>query len=292
MCHRLLFGRRSGFDSMRQFREIVDIADVRNLVYGILRSEEFRNYWETVGMQLPEVPVMAEVNGLKIWFYLSDRIVGWTAAQGAYESDLAGAIRDFVQPGMVCCDLGANLGYFSLLMAQAGTKVYAFEPFQKCFDLLERNVLANGYADRIKFFRAAVMDKAGTSTLCVDHNQSDYVAMFVPTAPDSAAPFRQLSIETVVLDDVIPATEKVGCIKMDIEGAEPLALRGMSRILQRDRPRIFFEFNPLCIERHSGVKPEELLTTLRDHGYKITALDGQPWSYDGSLQVPNLVAHP
>ncbi len=289
MCYRLMLGRPPDLP-LETLRQRGAYSDLRGLSYGFVQSPEFQARWQTGGMKVPEVPVMAELKNFRLWFYLSDMVVGWGAVQGTYEGDLASAILDFVKPGMLCCDLGANIGYFSLLMAHAGAEVYAFEPFPKNYALLGRNVDENRLGERIKTHQAAVMEKSGKARLFVDHNESDYVAMFVSEQPGVPPTFRQLEIETVVLDQVIPAERKVECIKMDIEGSEPLALAGMKRILERDHPRIFFEFNTGAIREHGGKDPAEVLDTLKRNGYEIVTLAGQRFEYSGGDQLENLVA--
>lgn len=298
MCYRLMLGRRPEL-KLDCLRKRADFNDLRDLTYGFIRAEEFRNRWETAGLEitgkldtnvLPEVPVMAQLTDFKLWFYLSDRIVGWGALQNVYESDLAAAIRGFVKPGMFCCDLGANIGYFSLMMAHAGADVYAFEPFPKNYVLLQRNIEENCFGGQIMAFQTAVTDKSGSSRLFVDSNESDYVAMFVPALGDSSEGFREVEIQTVELDQVVPKDRTVSCIKMDIEGSEPLAVRGMSRILSRDKPRIFFEFNSRAIHEHSGRKPAELLESLMQVGYRITTLSGESFVASNENELVNLVA--
>ncbi len=290
MCYRLMLGRRPEFLDIEKLRTRAAYNDITDLAFGFIRSEEFRNRWETTGRKVPEVPVMAQLERFKMWFYLGDRVVGWDAAVGLYEPELALAVESYVKPGMLCCDLGANIGYFSLLMASAHAQVYAFEPFPKNHAMLARNVSENHFGEQIKVFQAAVLDKSGPVRLFMDENESDYVAMFVSADGGSTSGFRHLEIEAVELDRVVPQDRKVSCIKMDIEGSEPLAVAGMRRILERDHPRIFFEFNTRAIREHADGDPGKFLETLQRNGYSIATLDGNTFSYSGGEHLENLVA--
>ena len=290
MCYRLLLGRPPEFHGVDQLEVRASQNNLNDLVYGFLRSEEFGRRWETAGFELPEVPVMANLEDFKLWFYLSDRIVGWGAVEGNYESDLVAAIRSFVRPGMLCCDLGANIGYFSMIMAHARAEVFAFEPFPKNFKLLTRNIAENHFDERVRAFPAAVTNHSGTSRLHVDCQESDNVGMFVSEGNGIVDGFRQLEIDTVELDSVVPEGHRVDCIKMDIEGSEPRALAGMKKILMRDKPRIFFEFNPQAIREHSKTDPAELLDDMRRFGYKITTVAGVDFVFTDALHVENLIA--
>jgi FkbM family methyltransferase len=290
MCYRLLLGRLPEWGNYDEFAKHTSIESMDGMVGGVLRSEECRKRWGTESLELPEVPVMAELNGLRLWFYLSDRIVGWGAITGTYEADLVAAIRGAIRPGTTCCDVGANLGYFALLMAQLGANVYAFEPFPKNLSLLDRNVRDNQLPGKIFVHPVAASEAARKTLLCVDEQDSNYVGGFVPHNPEASRGFRSFEIQSRRIDDVVPASVRIDCVKMDIEGSEPMALRGMERILRHDRPAVFFEFNPFAIEKHAGEPPQKIVHWLTSLGYRITHLDGTSWSY--SYELKNLVARP
>src|SRR5262245_60118339 len=289
-CYRLLLLRRPEFSDPERFVARASVEDVRGLVASFLKSEEFQRLWKTVGMQLPDVPVMVVTpEGTRIWFSLADCDVGWRVAAGGYEPDVAQLIKQSVGPGSVCCDLGANIGYFSLLMAKAGATVYAFEPFPKNFGLLSRNIHENELDSRISAHQSAVLDRMGDFTIA--SIPGDSTGPFVVASPELATGYHTDVIRAVRLDDVIPEKVHVTHIKMDIEGAEPLALEGMQKILERDHPTIFFEFAPAAIERTTGRDPATLIAAFHDLGYRIRQLNGQPWEYDGRYTLKNLVAN-
>ncbi len=170
--------------------------------------------------------------------------------------------RDLV-PGSVVVDVGANIGLYTLRFARrAGPqgRVVAFEPDAENFTLLEANIAANGYAN-IAAVRKAVSDRTGVSTLyrCVE-NRGDHM-LFNPGGWSGA------TTEVVALDDYFAPGERVDFIKIDIQGAEVLAFRGMKRVLL-DNPQaaILCEFCPELLVL-AGHDPRALLALWSEHGF-------------------------
>ena len=167
-------------------------------------------------------------------------------------------------------DLGANIGYFSLLAAKLvgeKGKVFAFEPEPKNFYYLQKNIEVNNYKN-IYPFQKAVSDKNGTTKLFIcgydsgHHtiNQYDRVAAYSHGRPTEIKP---IEIETVALDNFLSdKTDQVDVIKMDIEGAEALAVEGMKNLLKKNKNvKFLMEFFPLFIKK-MGSSPEKLIRTL------------------------------
>ena len=97
-------------------------------------SPEFRNLWGLGLDPLPELTVMTDAPGLRYWFHLRDKLVGQQIAKNAYEPTITALITRLVRPGMAVLDIGANLGYYSVLMGAHGCTVHAFVavPWQFC----------------------------------------------------------------------------------------------------------------------------------------------------------------
>src|SRR5215475_6543479 len=102
-CYRLFLLRRPEFSDPERFVARTSVEDVRGLVAGFVKSEEFQRLWKTVGMQLPDVPVMVITpEGTRIWFSLADSDVGWRVAADVYEPDVTRLIKQ-------------SVGWFSML---------------------------------------------------------------------------------------------------------------------------------------------------------------------------------
>ncbi len=214
-------------------------------------------------------------DGLRFRIPVIDYSIGWQVALGTYEPEVCEAIRGLVQPGSVCLDLGANLGFFSVVMARTGAKrVHAFEPFPETYALLKCNVAENGCSDRVATYPCAADSGTGPARIYFAPGATNGGGMFVPASDNSdiARMHQSVKIKRIRVDDAIPASERVSFIKMDIEGSELRALRGMERILRLDRPVIILEFNTVCLRVMGGIAPSELLDYLRAQGYRIRAL--------------------
>ena len=186
---------------------------------------------------------------------------------GTVEPQVVAAIKRTVQPQQCVLDLGANVGYFTLLLAkQVGPsgRVIAFEPHRKVFEVLRENVALNGYGQVI-VENKAVVDRSGAVHLTQnDQRPLSHVESIVP------GPGQE--VEAVTLDDYFAcSSDRIAFAKIDIEGAEARALDGMSRILRQDRPILVIELHGLAgrVEDHAAVE------RLRTAGYKVSVLDLQ-----------------
>lgn len=175
-------------------------------------------------------------------------------------------------------DIGANVGYFALLVASTlpNAQVVAFEPNPPIELCLSESVRRNGLGDRMKVVRKAVSNKAGAVSFAVEAVNSGHSRM--ATAGSTAD---VIQVDAVIFDDWVranPLSSRVSCIKMDVEGAEVLALKGMTSLLEEHRPA-------LCIEGYDNQLAEfgsslaELRKLLSDAGYQEVA------PFDGNLYL-------
>jgi FkbM family methyltransferase len=166
-------------------------------------------------------------------------------------------------PGMVMIDIGANIGYYSLLAASrvgATGKVMAFEPSVDNCAMLQMSVKANGF-DNVAIHTMAVADVDGTVGFCMDESNGSINRK----DPES----RPYQVRAVRLDGFLRDEPQIDLIKMDIEGAEGLALAGMRQLLALHRPNLFTEFSPNALQAISGIMAEDYLRDLRELGYEL-----------------------
>ncbi|MBI4677563.1 MAG: FkbM family methyltransferase [Elusimicrobia bacterium] len=170
-----------------------------------------------------------------------------------------------VKPGMTCLDIGANIGVYTLYLARLvgrSGRVVAFEPEPENFEMLERNVARNGYA-QVECVRKAVSDRTGAADLgFCEENRGDH-RLFSRGQGRRAVP-----VETTRLDDFFPPGAKVDLIKMDVQGSEVAAMEGMRRVLQ-DNPRVMVlaEHCPALTEA-AGFSAASLAEFWRDLGFE------------------------
>jgi FkbM family methyltransferase len=184
---------------------------------------------------------------------------------GVFEPDETALVKRILHPGDVALDIGANIGYYTLLFARlVGPKgrVYAFEPEPANFALLQKNVAVNGYAN-VVLKAAAVTRAAGRLRLYrAAGHMGDH------TSYDTGEGREFLDVDGVRLDDLFAAEAgRVDFIKMDIQGAEYDALLGMSGLLEKNpQARLLLEFCPFMLRR-AGIEPDEALNLLERHGF-------------------------
>jgi FkbM family methyltransferase len=161
---------------------------------------------------------------------------------GTYEPHLQKAIRKYVRRGDTAYDVGANLGYISLSLAkQVGPdgQIAAFEPIPQNADVLRKNIANNGLSN-VRVFDVAASDRKGEAVIRIAGGNFATSSM-VWHKKNSAA--EELVIKTVAIDDLVKNGElaEPAFVKIDVEGAEGLALKGMQQTVAQSRPVLFIE---------------------------------------------------
>jgi FkbM family methyltransferase len=163
---------------------------------------------------------------------------------GEYERPVQEAIAGVVHAGDVCYDIGANVGFFSVLLGRlAGPtgSIYAFEPVPKNALTIERNARLNRL-DNIKVLQVACSNESGMSELLLAHHIGGAVLKNVGVPPDLAG---SLIVETVSIDTLVEDRQikPPRFIKIDVEGAEMEVLQGMQRVLNAWGPTVILELD-------------------------------------------------
>lgn len=165
---------------------------------------------------------------------------------GTYEVELQAAIREWVQPGWTAYDLGANIGYISLLLARAvGPQghVLAVEALPGNVIRLLQNVDLNGLDRIVEVLSAAVNDRPAPVRFLV--GPSGGTGKAAGSAGREFAYDQVLDVSGITLDEEIytRGRPQPDVVKMDLEGGELLALPGMRRLLVEGRPLLFMELH-------------------------------------------------
>jgi FkbM family methyltransferase len=217
---------------------------------------------------LSEVKIAAgDLKGYRILLNLKAEKSRWL---GTYEPELADAVREFVRPGMIVYDVGANIGYVSLLLAHAARpsgRVFAFEALPANIERIRRNVDLNRLGKQITLMPQAVADKSGELTFYV--HESVGMGKVAGSAGRREEHYQaEITVRALSLDEFVyghgnPAPDVV---KMDIEGGEVLALPGMQRILMEHHPL-------LLLELHGPESEKVAWETLTAAGYSLYAME-------------------
>jgi FkbM family methyltransferase len=181
--------------------------------------------------------------------YLDSRDQGFAShlmLDGYWEIWLTIFIAQHVRAGMVVADVGANFGYYSLLLGGlVGPEghVYAIEPNREAATKLQHSIALNGFGSRTTVINAALGATEGETYLYVPREEPKN-ARVVPSREEAAeAAGNAHLVPQVTLDGVVNGEHQVDFVKIDAEGAEEGIIAGMMDILVRDRPLLVVEFN-------------------------------------------------
>lgn len=207
---------------------------------------------------------------------------------GDYEPHVTKVLLNLLRDDTHLLDIGANLGYFSLLAAAKcpSGHVFSIEPDPQNFRAFSASIALNDYCTRISAVQTAASDEAGMAILSDLGNAANRGARF--TAKTRAALEARVHGPTPTFTEVrmaridqLFAGERIDVIKIDVEGHEPPALRGTEGLLRANKPVILLEFSPGNIINIAGEPPETPLKFLREIGYRWQVLNN-----DGSLGTP------
>lgn len=261
-CYRLLLDREPDENGWQYWSGLVTHQRLTRayLVDSFVNGHEFK-----AQQAQRQTPVLVELPEFKMYVRLNDQFIGAAIARDKqYEPHVTRALRDNLGRGATFIDVGANIGYFALLAARivgpAG-RVVAFEPNPDNCDLLRASTAANEFST-ITLHQNAVAEARQTihfATAGIDSNGR------VVNAAEAAAEVVALpTVEAVALDEALADVERIDVIKLDVEGAEARAWRGMQAILGRHKPVLIFEFSPVLLRVTSEVEPEAFLREVSE----------------------------
>lgn len=234
--------------------------------------------WDYLRKYRPATPLITRLgDDLKVRIYPKDVLGRYIYIDGVFERDCWNFVKGFLRPGMVVFDLGANFGQYTLLAARRvgeHGRVHSFEPSARMFGELQFNVELNSLSARCTLNRLAVSDAAGTARLSRYEEGAEVYGSLGTHQRSEATVVGHEDVQTVRLDDYCEAhrIDHIDFVKMDIEGAELLALRGAGRLLSRaDAPTILLEMGDVNSVGF-GYKSTDLWEHLENLGYRLYTL--------------------
>jgi FkbM family methyltransferase len=265
MVYWVIFEREADPEGMAMFLNQLKEGWTRpTLIAKMIESNEFQHRLSpgTQSFASTENQVLIELENFKIYAMTNDTAVGQTIINTkSYEPHLTDAIVKHLKSGDVFLDLGANIGYFTLLAASIvkdDGKVISFEPNQYNRQLLYASIVENQF-NNITVYPFAVSDSQQILKLMTSGSNGWVVEL-------SEESVNYQFVQSAVLDELLQSEKKINVIKMDIEGHEPFALRGMKQIINRHRPIIFTEFHPYAVG-------EGYLKQLIDYNYQLFIIE-------------------
>ncbi|WP_332810723.1 FkbM family methyltransferase [Sphingomonas sp.] len=218
---------------------------------------------------------------------------------GTYEPVESAALMKGATGATVICDIGANIGFYSLHWAKVvapGGKVHAFEPVPTTYDRLVRNVALNEAADIVRANNQGVGDKRTSVTIYLPAFSGSGAASIKNLHPE------EQSIEVEAQIDTLDAYFEQGGIdgfdlaKIDVEGAELMVIKGGMASISRHKPLLFIELLRKW-SKPFGYHPNDVIMLLRQIGYRCYSFEGNVLRAfdemtDETVQTNFFFAHP
>ena len=215
---------------------------------------------------LPKESTLKKVKVLdfEMWIDLKDLgdLTPALVTKGTYKPQETRIIQDMIQPGMVCLDVGANIGYFATLMARLGALVRAYEPEPDNFHILLKNIELNEVQGNVIPYFGAVSNHSGEGNLSIN---KDYFGTHHLSNSG-------LKVLVTTLDNSL-VMKKADFVKVDVQGAEVQVLEGMEEIIEKNKDiQMIWAFVPKCLKAFN-VEPLDFLLKLEEHGFKLWDID-------------------
>jgi len=188
----------------------------------------------------------------KFFYRKDDKYIGQRIALGKYEEYETKLFLSQIDKNKVVVDVGANIGYYTILAASRAKMVYAFEPDKNSFEILKKNIEINNFKN-VKIFNKAVGNKN--------------IKVGIITSKDNFGDNKVKEgneIDCMRLDDLI---DKADILKIDVQGWEPEVILGAKKIISKDKPILFLEYTP------SEYANDEMINFLKKNYGSIRSID-------------------
>jgi len=197
---------------------------------------------------------------------------------GAHQRNELAMVMSVVEPGDHVIDIGGHIGTFSIPIARRVTdagRVFTFEPVDEHIQLLERNIKENDVMGSVRVFRSIVTDVPGRYAIHTSHRNTSLSTFRLQTADqDGDIPCMNLDEWWRQQRDSGKLAARVRLIKIDVEGMELNVLRSGRRVLESDRPILYFEV-ALAHMNASGNRLDEMNDLMKQFGYDFFLNLGQ-----------------
>lgn len=228
------------------------------------------------GLWLGVLPILVRdylwvhVEGLHLYGCTHHQRLLFRLLNGSFEPFTRELFKQVIKPGIVVLDIGANIGLYTLLAARRvgpQGKVYAFECDPRSYRFLLHNVRLNKCGKNVVPFAKAVAHQIGVLPFFLSGSEASVSSLWRKKGAGS-----DLEVECTIVDEIL-GNQPVHVIKMDIEGGEIHALKGMEKNLRNsDEVIMFVECNPSFLS-HAVGSVDILLGQLERFGFRVQVID-------------------
>lgn len=265
--------------------------------------ERFRNYPDTKALRkeflaspeyalknggggsIPDLKVIADLSPYgfegRLWVNLSDYI-GLSVAKAQYEPEEVAFFKTNIKPGHTVVDIGGNIGFFTVLASHlvgSSGRVFTYEPVPSTLEYLTKSIKENPFCANVTVTQAIVADKDSDGIeiayMPLEEGSGSTGGSYIVNKGDSIpAHLHRQAIIAKKLDTLIQSDVLVDFIKIDIEGAEPLAMQGAERILTTQSPIILSEVHTDQLKLVSKTDWRGYFDLMQSYGYKPRFFEG------------------
>lgn len=263
-CFRILLGREPGEEGWKYWSE--RLAN-EQFTYSKLAAY-FRKSREYISGKRARGIKLLALDDFDLYVYEYDWDIGEHLVQTRqYEPQVTSFLKQHLHEGMTFVDVGANIGYFTLMAATlvgSTGRTVAVECNPKNCELIYMSLHRNGF-DNVLVYPFAVSDTQ--KLMSFTSGFSNGVVNELAEDDDEA-----VIVPAVTLDFLLEKEPRIDIIKMDIEGSEARAWQGMQQVIEKHHPVILMEFFPALLEKISGARAAEFLQSIFACGYLAAVL--------------------
>jgi FkbM family methyltransferase len=274
-CFRLLLGRAPGPKEWHGHRLTAGTA-LDEIVAKFLASPEFGRRRLAAPSLSGTKHRLVDAQGIRLYISEEDKVCASLRVSGEYEPGVTALLRRVLRPGTNFVDVGANIGFFSVVASRlvgAEGRVFAVEPYPYNVKLLLANLALNRCRNVEVFPFAAA---SAPQVFCYDDSAGNSGQILEPS---EMARLDDCLVSAMPLDRLIPGDCSIQVVKMDVEGAEYLALQGMKKTCSAHRPLLISEIAADFLRDVSKASlTEYLMALLVDEGYRLAII-----GVDGTL---------
>ena len=212
---------------------------------------------------------LVKLNDFQLFVMPNDYIGRSILYLKTYEPNVTAVIRSVLKEGDVFLDIGANIGYFTMLassLVKANGKVIALEPNPQNLQLIYSSLLESR-VENVTIYPYAASDVTTILRFITVGSNGGVVTEKSKDTPHN------LLVPSVILDEILKNELKIDLIKIDIEGHEPAAVRGMERLIKRLKPKIVTEFFPWAMQINNTALPITYLEQLIAFDYELSIIE-------------------
>ena len=253
-AYRLFLKRHPDIEGLQHHKKLIEAGlPLNNLVSGFLQSTEYKKMIES------EEKISAiKIGGSYVYAQLSDKEVGYEVIRNKqYEPHVTKVISKVLREGDTFVDIGANIGFFTMLGASiVGNqgKVIAVEPKPDNIQLILAGIVKNGFSNvhvlpyaASEFETIFELVSGGSNACLIDAKEPTQQSVYT---------------QSIVLDDQLAKYQNISMVKLDVEGHEFSAVKGFKNLLRKFLPTLITEFHPKLLIESGNIEPEAYLSEL------------------------------